>query len=94
MVTIAVVVDSGGGGIEPTAPMAALSTVVAVNGSGDNGVFTNASHNKDRHLCPHHPRPCPPLDKEWMAGWIAAQLQWAMVANAQWMAVWQHDQDG
>ncbi len=50
-------VDSGGGGIEPTAPMAASSTVAAVDGGGNDNIFTNSSHNNDRHPCPHRPRP-------------------------------------
>jgi hypothetical protein len=40
------IVDGGGGGIElmaPMAPMAASLTATAVDGSGDNGVLTNAS---------------------------------------------------
>ncbi len=45
MAAIAVVVNGGGGGIELTAPMAASSTVAAIDGGGDNGVFTNACHN-------------------------------------------------
>ncbi len=38
----AVVVDGGGSGMEPTAPMAALLTAVAVDGSGVNGVVAAA----------------------------------------------------
>ncbi len=34
----AVVIDGGGGGMEPTTPMAASLTAVAVDGSGGNGV--------------------------------------------------------
>jgi hypothetical protein len=68
MAAIAVVIDGGGSGIEPTAPMVALSTVAAVDGSGNDGVFTTTSYNNDCHPCPHCPRPCPPLDKDWMAG--------------------------
>ena len=37
-----VVVNGGGGGMEPTAPMAALLTAVAVDGGGGNGVVATA----------------------------------------------------
>jgi hypothetical protein len=57
MAAIAVVVDDGSGGIEPTAPMAASSTVAAVDGGSNDGVFTDASHDNNCHPCPH--RPCP-----------------------------------
>ncbi len=40
MVAIGVVVDGRGSGIEPMAPMSVSSTVAAVDGSGNNGVFT------------------------------------------------------
>jgi hypothetical protein len=53
MAAIAVVVDSGVGGIEPMAPMAASSTVSVVDGGGNDGVFTHASHDNDRHPYPH-----------------------------------------
>ncbi len=59
---MAVVVDGGGGGIEQTALMAALSMVVAVDGSREDGDFTTNSHDDDRH--PHSPS-----DKDWTAGW-------------------------
>jgi hypothetical protein len=39
MAAIAVIVDGSGSGIELIAPIAASSTVAAVDGSGDNGVF-------------------------------------------------------
>ncbi len=41
---IVVVIDGGGSRIEPTAPMAALSTVAAVDGGGKDGAFITASH--------------------------------------------------
>jgi hypothetical protein len=66
MAAIAVVVDSGGGGIELAAPIVALSTVAAIDGGGNDGVFTNASHGNNRHPCPHCP--CPPSDEDWTAG--------------------------
>ncbi len=62
---IAVVVDGSGGRIEPTVPTLASLTVVVVDGGRDDGVFTNASHDNDRHPCPHCPHP--PSDKDWMA---------------------------
>ncbi len=70
---IAVVVDGGNGGIELMAPMAARSTVAAVDGVSNNGVFITISSNNNRHPHPHCPCPCPcpPLDKNWMAGWGA-----------------------
>ncbi len=40
-----VVVDGGGGGIELMAQMAVLSTVAAVDGGGNDGVFITASHD-------------------------------------------------
>jgi hypothetical protein len=55
MVAIAVVVDGAGGGIELMVPMAASSAVAAVDGGGNDGVFTDASHDNDRHPRPHHP---------------------------------------
>jgi hypothetical protein len=64
---IAVVVDGSGNGIEPTVLILASLTVVVVDGGRDDGVFTNASHDNDRHPRPH--RPHPPLDKDWMVGW-------------------------
>jgi hypothetical protein len=45
----------------------ASSTVATVDGGGDNGIFTTASHDDYRHPHPHCP--CPPLDKNWTAGW-------------------------
>jgi hypothetical protein len=65
---VAVVVDSWGSAIEPTAPMAASSTVVAVDGSGNDGIFATTYYADNRHPHPHHPCPCPPLDKEGTAG--------------------------
>ncbi len=53
MAAIAVVVDSGSNEIEPTVPMVVSLTVVAVDGGGNNGVFTTASHDIDRHPCAH-----------------------------------------
>ncbi len=38
----AVVVNRGGGGMEPTAPMAALLTAVAVDGGGGKGIVAAA----------------------------------------------------
>jgi hypothetical protein len=70
MAAIAVIVDGSGGGIEPMALMAASSTVVAVDGDGNNGVFTTTSYDNDCHPCPHRPRPCPPLEKDRTAGWM------------------------
>ncbi len=66
MAAIAVVINGGGGRIELTAPMAALLMVAGVDGSGNDGVFTTASHKDDCHPLPHHPHPppCPPLDKD------------------------------
>ncbi len=66
---IAVVVDGGGGGIEPTALMVVSLTMAVVDGGSNNGVFTTTSYNKDYHPCPHRPCLCPPLDKDQMAGW-------------------------
>jgi hypothetical protein len=68
---IAVIVVSGSSGIEPTAPMAALSTLAVVDGSSNDGVFTTTSYDNDRNPCPHCPRPHPPLDKDQTAGWRA-----------------------
>jgi hypothetical protein len=53
MAAIAVVVNGGGSGIQPMAPMAAWLTVAAVDGGGDDGIFTNASHDNNHHPCPH-----------------------------------------
>jgi hypothetical protein len=69
MAVIGVVVNGGGSGIEPTGPMTVLSTVAAVDGSGNGGVFTTTDYNNDQHPCPHLPCPHPPLDKEGTAGW-------------------------
>jgi hypothetical protein len=71
MAAIAVVVNGGGSGIEPTAPIAASLMVAVVDGVSDDGVFTNASHDDDRHPRPHHHCPFPPADKDWTAGWRA-----------------------
>ncbi len=71
MVAIAVIVDGSSCGTEPTVPMAALLTVAVVDGGGNNGVFITASHNDNRHPCPHCPCPCPPSDKDWTAEWRA-----------------------
>ncbi len=49
-VAIAVVVDGSNHGIEPTALMAALSTVAAVDGGGNDGIFTTTSYNHDCSL--------------------------------------------
>jgi hypothetical protein len=68
---MAVVNNGGSGGIEPMVLMAASSTVAAVDAGSNVGVFTTASHDNNHHPCPHHPRPCPPLDKDLMAGWRA-----------------------
>jgi hypothetical protein len=68
-VAIAVVVDGGGSGIESMAPMVALSMVAVVDGGGNNGIFTTASQDDDRHPHPYGPCPCPPLDKDQRAGW-------------------------
>jgi hypothetical protein len=66
---IAVVINGGSSGIELMAPIAALPTVAAVDGGSNDGVFTTASHDDDRHPCPHCPCPCPPLDKDQTAQW-------------------------
>ena len=66
---IAVIVNGGGGGIEPMAPMAVSLIVAAVDGGSNNSIFTNASHNNACHPHPH--RPCPPLDKDQMVEWRA-----------------------
>jgi hypothetical protein len=50
MAAIVVVVDGSNGGIEPMAPMAALSTVAAVDGGGNNGVSTTTSYEHNRPL--------------------------------------------
>ncbi len=51
--------------------MAALSAVVVVDGSSNNGIFINASYNNDRHPRPYCPQPLPSSDKEWTEGWRA-----------------------
>jgi hypothetical protein len=56
---IVVIVGSGSGRIEPMVPMAASLTVAAVDGGGNDCIFTNTSHDNDRHPCPHRPRTCP-----------------------------------
>jgi hypothetical protein len=43
----AVVIDGGGGGMEPMAPMAALLTAVAIDGGGGNGVVATAIDDKN-----------------------------------------------
>jgi hypothetical protein len=73
MAAMAVVVNDGSGGIELAAPMAALSTVAAVNDSSDDGIFTTTSYNNNKHPCPHYPHPCLPLDKEGTVGWRACR---------------------
>jgi hypothetical protein len=73
MVAIAVIINSGGGGVEPTAPMAATLMVAAVDSGGNNGIFITASHDNDRHPHSNHPCPCPPSDKDWMVGWRACR---------------------
>jgi hypothetical protein len=69
MAVIVNIVFGGGVGIEPMAPMVALSTVVAVDGGGNDGIFTTTSYGDDCHPCPHRPCPRPPLDKNQTAGW-------------------------
>ncbi len=71
---LAVIIDGRDGGIEPTVPIAALLTVVAVDGGSNNGIFTTASHNNDHHPVSHCPCPCPPLDKDWIARWRAHRV--------------------
>jgi hypothetical protein len=68
MAAIAVVIDGGSSGIKPTALMAASLTVAAVDGGGNDGIFTTNSYNNDRH--PHHHQPCSrlPSDKDLTAG--------------------------
>ena len=43
----AVVVNRGIGGMEPTAPMAALLTAEAVDGGGGNGIVATAVNNNN-----------------------------------------------
>ncbi len=64
---IAIIVNGGSGGIESMVPMAPSLTVTAVDGSGNDGVFTTTSHNNNCQPPPHGP--CPLLDKDWTAGW-------------------------
>ncbi len=45
--SIAVVVDGGSGGMEPTAPMGALLTAVAVDGNGGNGIVAATVDNNN-----------------------------------------------
>ncbi len=71
MAAIAVVVDGSNNGMEPTAPMAALSTVAVVDGGGNKGIFTTTLYSNDPHPCPHCPCSRPLLDKDWAAGWRA-----------------------
>jgi hypothetical protein len=42
-----VVVDGGGGGMEPMAPMAASLTAVAVDGGGGDGIVAAAVNNNN-----------------------------------------------
>ncbi len=69
MVAIEFVVDRGGSGIEPTAPMATSLTVAAVDSGSNNGVFTTASHVNDCYPCPHCPHPRPLWDEDWTTRW-------------------------
>jgi hypothetical protein len=57
---IAIVINRSGGGFEPTVPMEVSLMVAAVDGGSHNCVFITASHNNDRHPCPHRPHPSPP----------------------------------
>jgi hypothetical protein len=66
---IGVVVDGGSSGIEQMVPMTASSTVVAVDGSGGDGIFTTIYYEDNQHPRPHCPHPHPPFDKEGTAGW-------------------------
>ncbi len=50
-----------------------VSMMAAVDGGGNNGIFTTAAHDDDRHPCPHCLYPCPPSDKDWIAGWRACR---------------------
>jgi hypothetical protein len=68
MAAIVVIVDNGNNGIDLMAPMVVLLTVVAVDGSGNNGVFTTSYYDNDRHPRPHCPRPRPLLDKDQRQG--------------------------
>jgi hypothetical protein len=72
MAVLDVVVNDGGSGIEPAAPMAVSSTVAAVDGGGKDGVFTTNSHNGNHH-------PCSSLDEDWTAGWRARHATVAVV---------------
>jgi hypothetical protein len=45
--------------------------VAVVDGGSNDGVFTTPSQDNNNHPCPHLPCPCPPSDKDWMAGWRA-----------------------
>ncbi len=71
MAAIAVVVDGGDDGIDSKAPMAVSLTIGAVDGGGNDGVFTTRYNNNYCHTHPHRPRPCPLLDKDRMVGWRA-----------------------
>ena len=46
----AVVIDRGGGGMEPMAPMGASSTAVAVDGGGSNGIVPATIDNNDNTM--------------------------------------------
>ncbi len=72
MAALAALVDGSGSGIEPTAPMAALFMVAEVDGGGNDGIFTTASHDNDRPPCPHCPRPL--LDEDWGGGCTMTRL--------------------
>jgi hypothetical protein len=73
MAAIAVVVDGGSGGIEPTAPMTVLLMVAAVDGGAEDGIFTTNSPIDDRH-------PRSPSEENHTAGWRvrrdASHLLW------------------
>jgi hypothetical protein len=46
-VAIAIVINGGGVGIEPMAPMAVSLIVAVVDGGGKDGIFTTNFHNND-----------------------------------------------
>ncbi len=70
---IAVIVNGGNNGIEPMATIAGLLTVAAVDGSGNNGIFTSSYYDNDRKPCPHCPCPCCLSDKDHTVGWRACR---------------------